>query len=276
MIADRVLRRIARERNLRLDLIEKDYALGWMINGITASSLRNKLIFKGGTALSKVYFPFNWRISEDLDFTLSKNVPLEDVSTNLLDELPAIVEEASSGIILNFKDKPFINPGFLRARMQFTGPISRNTIKIEVTKESFIGENHTTDVPQIYDYPEFSVLSYTLNNILAEKLRSMIERTRIRDYYDSWRLLKTNAVDHDKVQELFIKKCEAKKIKYQNVNTFFPDNLIETLEPHLDTLTRLTVEPLPPLSQIIDELRKNIEKKLKKIDKTSTQQQNTE
>ena len=260
MIADRVLRRIASEREMRLDLIEKDYASGWILNGITSSSLRKKLIFKGGTALSKVYFPFDWRISEDLDFTLSNDAILEDISTNLLDELPSIVEEVSGGITLNFKDRPFINPGFLRARVQFTGPISKNTIKIEVTKENFIGENDTIDVPQTYDYPEFSVLSYTLNNILAEKLRSMIERTRIRDYYDSWRLLKINAVD-DSVKELFIKKCEAKDIKYQDVNTFFPENLNETLEPHLDTLTRLTPEPIPPLSKIIDELKKNLEKK---------------
>ena len=200
MIADRVLRRIASERKIRLDLIEKDYALGWILKGVTASSLRNKLILKGGTALSKVFFPFNWRISEDLDFTLSKNAILEEISTNLLDELPGIVEEVSGGIILNFKDKPFINPGFLRVRLQFNGPISKNTVKIEVTKEDFIGEIDTIDVPQAYDYPEFSALSYTLNNILAEKLRSMIERTRIRDYYDSWRLLKISAVDDDSVK----------------------------------------------------------------------------
>jgi len=261
MIADRVLRRIARERKLRLDIVEKDYALGWILNGIAASSLRTKLIFKGGTALSKVYFPFDWRISEDLDFTLSKNAALEDISTNLLDELPGIVEEASGGMILNFKDRPFINPGFLRARVQFTGPISKNTVKIEVTKEDFIGEIDTIDVPQTYDYPEFSVLSYTLNNILAEKLRSMIERTRIRDYYDSWRLLKINAVDVERVKGLFIKKCEARDIIFRDVSMFFPDNLIGTLEPYLGTLTRLTVEPLPPLRQMIDELRKNLERK---------------
>ena len=260
VIADRVLRRIAREREMRLDLIEKDYALGWILNGIASSSLRNKLIFKGGTALSKVYFPFDWRISEDLDFTLSNDAILKDISTNLLDELSSIVEGVSGGITLNFKNKPFINPSFLRARVQFTGPISKNTIKIEVTREDFIGEYDTIDVPQNYDYPEFSVLSYTLNNILAEKLRSLIERTRIRDYYDTWRLLKISVVD-DRVKELFIKKCEGKDIIFQDVDLFFPDDLIETLEPSLDMLTRLTVEPLPPLRQMIDELRKNLEKK---------------
>ena len=259
MIADRVLRRIASERKLPLDLIEKDFALGWMLKGVTACSLRNKLIFKGGTALSKIYFPFDWRVSEDLDFTLSKNATLEEVSRTLLDELPGIVEEVSGGIILNFKGEPFINPGFLRARVQFNGPISRNTIKIEVTKGDFIGEYHTIEVPQTYDYSKFHLLSYTLNNILAEKLRSLIERTRIRDYYDSWRLLKLNTVEETRVKELFLKKCEGKGIAFHNFNQFFPDNVIETLEPYLDTLTRLTAEPLPSLNKIIDDLRKNLE-----------------
>ena len=88
----------------------------------------------------------------------------------------------------------------------------------------------------------------------------MIERSRIRDYYDSWRLLKIGVVD-DSVKELFLKKCEGKDIIYQDVDIFFPDDLMETLEPYLDTLTRLTAEPLPPLRQMIDELRKNLEKK---------------
>ena len=174
MIAGRVLRRMARERGMPLDIIEKDYALGWILNGVASSSLRSKLIFKGGTALSKVYFPFDWRISEDLDFTLSDHATLEEASAALLEELPGIVEEASGGMALDFKDGPFINPGFLRVRVQFDGPVSRSTVKIEVTREGFIGEYGVMDVPVAYDYPEFSVCSYTLGNILAEKLRSLL------------------------------------------------------------------------------------------------------
>lgn len=259
MIADTTLRRIASERKLPLDLIEKNFALGWMLKGVAACSLKNKLIFKGGTALSKIYYPFDWRVSEDLDFTLSKNATLAEVSRTLLGEFPGIVEEESGGIVLNFKEESFVNPGFLRARAQFIGPISRNTIKIEVTHEDFIGEYHTIEVPQTYDYTRFHLRSYTLNNILAEKLRSLIERTRIRDYYDSWRLLRLSKVNEARVKELFLKKCEGKGVVFQNINQFFPDNVIETLEPYLDTLTRLTAEPLPPLNEIIDDLRKNIE-----------------
>ncbi|MEW6603112.1 MAG: nucleotidyl transferase AbiEii/AbiGii toxin family protein [Thermoproteota archaeon] len=53
-----------------MDLVEKDYVLGWILYGICSSSISDKLTFKGGTSLSKVYFPGRWRMSEDLDFTL--------------------------------------------------------------------------------------------------------------------------------------------------------------------------------------------------------------
>ncbi|MBM4348417.1 MAG: hypothetical protein FJ106_00765 [Deltaproteobacteria bacterium] len=65
MIDKRELLDKARERNLTLGIIEKDYVLGWMLIGL--GKIKG-LTFKGGTALSKVYFPRLWRLSEDLDF----------------------------------------------------------------------------------------------------------------------------------------------------------------------------------------------------------------
>ena len=259
MITGPELRKMARERNLRLDIIEKDYALGWIIMGIYNSSLKHNLLFKGGTALSKIYFPLNWRISEDLDFTLSENSAMEDVPDKLLDELPSIVEDLSDGMVLDFKEEPYINPHFLRSRVQFTGPISKNTVKIEVTRENFIGESLQVTVSQTYDYPVFNALTYTLENILAEKMRSILERTRIRDYYDTWRILKVTPIDLEKTKTLFHKKCETRKIIFSNIQQFFPENLEETLEPYLHTLTRLTAEPPPPLKELLKDLGKNLE-----------------
>ena len=106
MISLPELRKISRERKLALDLIEKDYAIGWILFGISSSSLSDELVFKGGTALSKVYFPLGWRLSEDLDFTISERSDLGNISIKLIEELPGIVEKASGELLLNFKDKP--------------------------------------------------------------------------------------------------------------------------------------------------------------------------
>jgi predicted nucleotidyltransferase component of viral defense system len=258
MISGQELRKIARERGLRLDLIEKDYALGWTLFGVSRCSISSNLVFKGGTALSKVYFPFGWRISEDLDFTLIGDLSLEEAAKKLVDELPVNVNRNSNGIQLTFKPKPFLNPDYIQIRAQFTGPVSSNTVKIEVTKENFVGDYNSTAVPTRYDYTPFSVLTYTLDNILAEKLRAIIERTRIRDYYDSWKLLNLKVVDAGRLRELFTKKCEGKGIIFRSVEQFFPEDLDGILRPHLNDLTRLTSEPLPPLEEMLGELRNDL------------------
>jgi predicted nucleotidyltransferase component of viral defense system len=57
------------------EVLERDYLLSWVLAGITrVDSLRDTLVFKGGTALRKCYFG-DYRFSEDLDFTAVGSVP---------------------------------------------------------------------------------------------------------------------------------------------------------------------------------------------------------
>ena len=65
-----------------LAVAEKDYFLAVVSKIIYESALRDKLIFKGGTALYHNYLP-QLRFSEDLDFSSNQN-PLS------LDEFKAI------------------------------------------------------------------------------------------------------------------------------------------------------------------------------------------
>ena len=68
MISDAQLRRLARGLDVRLGYAEKNYVNSWILWAIYTSSYGDNLLFKGGTALSKLYFPETWRYSEDLDF----------------------------------------------------------------------------------------------------------------------------------------------------------------------------------------------------------------
>jgi len=258
MIDGNAIRRIAAERKLGLDLIEKDYSLGWILNGVSHSSVKDKLLFKGGTALSKVYYPGDWRISEDLDFTILDDSSMDDILADIQEELPLLVDELSGGIRINFKD-PLVHPDFIRATVSFKGPITRHRTKIEVTREKFIGNHHTPNFPIQYDYTKFSLPVYTLDNILAEKLRALIERTKIRDYYDVWRLLGLKVVDSGVLRDQFDRKCKGKDIIFKNVEQFFREDLVEILEPHFDDLVRMSTEPMPTLPNMIGETRELIE-----------------
>ena len=79
VISKQELRREARMRNISLDLVEKDYVLGLVLHAISSSQLSLKVSLKGGTALSKVYFPGRWRFSEDLDFTLTEGTEVKAI-----------------------------------------------------------------------------------------------------------------------------------------------------------------------------------------------------
>lgn len=256
MIAARVIRKIARERGLALDIVEKDYLLGWMLFCISRTSLSDSLAFKGGSALSKVYFPLDWRLSEDLDFTLLTDEDMPSVAEKLAEEIPEVGEGLIPEVGLRFPRRPFSNPGFVRGRLQYIGPVSPNNVKIEITQEEYVGTIGKIEVPRSYeDYPEFHVNVYSLETILAEKVRSLLERERVRDWYDVWRLLKVVG-NITTVAEELSGKLEGKGMECSDIEDFFPKELDSRLEPHWEIgLVRLTSEKLPSMDRLLSETR---------------------
>lgn len=263
VIPGQILRKLAREWKLRLDDVEKHYVLGWILFGISKSSVAGNLAFKGGTSLSKIYFPSEWRLSEDLDFTVLDGGDFDKITKTLDDEVPSLVNKAS-GIVLRQKEKPHTNEGYLQYKMVYSGPIGNGTIKIETTRERFIGDTEIMNVPNIpsdFDYPKFSVQVYTLETLIGEKTRTVIERGYLRDYYDAWKLLKEKEFDRIKAREMFNEKCKAKGIAFSSIDQFFPYGIVETLKPHLQTgLVRLSRGPPPTLETMIEELRVLLQK----------------
>ena len=120
-----------------------------------------------------------------------------------------------------------------------------------------MGDVLEKEVAQIFDCPGFTVHVYSLENILAEKTRSLLERGKVKDYYDVWRLMKTESFDYGKVRRLFLLKCEAKEIAFNGVDQFFPAGLVRSLEPYLKAgLARLSAaDSLPRLETMIAELK---------------------
>lgn len=259
MIIPQELRKLSRYSGLSLDMVEKDYVLGWILFGVASSSISNRLVFKGGTSLSKVYFPGRWRLSEDLDFTVTGEPEWEEFSDVIKNEVPRIVT-SKSGIQVQVKRAPHTNPDYLQSKPQYVGPIGSGRIKIEISMEGEIGPVETKQVPRFFDYPKFEVNVYSLENILAEKLRSLIQRGKVRDYYDVWKILREEKIK-TKVKDLFLQKCKSKGVKFEEIDQFFPRGIEATLKPHLPNLTRLTREDID-INQITSELKRTIPKVL--------------
>ena len=260
------LRAIAREVGFPVDVIEKDYALGWILAGVVGSSAGSRLVFKGGSALSKIYFPGAWRLSEDLDFTLRRAPDLDELGSILVSELPSLVREASGGLSIAVRDSPHVAGNeYLQVKVRFEGAIGSGTVKLEASREDPIGPVSIRSLARAYrDYPALRVSVYAVENIVAEKLRAMAERKRVRYYYDVWKLTRTRKIDWSAVRVLFPKKCAFKGMEVTTIEDLAPKGLERTLGPYLERgLLRLTKEPLPPLRMWLGELRNVVSREMR-------------
>src|SRR4249920_3274414 len=92
---DQILER-AREWQLRPEVVEKDYVLGWLLASVAADAEAGpRWVLKGGTCVKKCFFE-TYRFSEDLDFTLVPDAPYtQDEIQAQLRELTGQVAELS-------------------------------------------------------------------------------------------------------------------------------------------------------------------------------------
>lgn len=98
MITQREISRKAFQARKQDRVVEKDYVITWLLLGISDSTLRNILAFKGGTALKKAYFE-DYRFSEDLDFTVLSNLEVD----RLLELLSEIFSSLAGEVALMFR-----------------------------------------------------------------------------------------------------------------------------------------------------------------------------
>ena len=141
--------------------------------------------------------------------------------------------------------------------VQFLGPIGfKNKIAHDISlKEKMIEKPIRIKVkPEYEDIPEFEVLVYSPNEILVEKLRSILQRGKARDYYDVWRLMKEKEFNRDKIRELFILKCQITEIEFNPELIFDENRLSEAKKFWTIALARLT-KSLPDFESVVNDLR---------------------
>ena len=207
----------ARETGVRDQQIEKDYVLSWILQGIAQHEALSKVIvFKGGTVLKKAYFE-DYRYSEDLDFTLLENKVSNDQIFEWFSKVfEHILEEAN--IPLEIIDDNEHEDGGINFYISYVGPLgglgANKKIKVDISRsEELVFDPVTNDVFLRYsDQKAFQLLCYSLEEVLVEKLRSVIQRMQARDFYDIWYLLQIHGMNIEFYINEFKTKCENKAI----------------------------------------------------------------
>lgn len=222
---------LSKKYNFRPAIVEKDYYLTIILTGIEPH-LSGKLVFKGGTLLNKIYLNYQ-RLSEDLDFIFLSKKELTSRSQRSREIAP--VRESMPGFLkyLGLKSEKPEGQGFNNSTQYnfavlypsfITGKDEKVEIEISlrhipVDEPVHNGVRHFFKDPFTDEYliPQNKILSLSLNEAVAEKLKAAITRKdlAIRDYYDL-RSIADNNFDFHSRQFVSIFKKKLEEEKYRN------------------------------------------------------------
>lgn len=226
MIKREELLRIASLKGLPPHLAELDYLQDITLLGIYRE-FGNRLIFKGGTCLYKVY-KLN-RFSEDLEFTAEKRFKPKDFFARL----PHIF----SLFNINCRVKVESFQHSINIYLEINGPLydgrkesrSRLILNISSREKVFFLPLRIIYTSLYQEVRPFDLYAMEEKEILAEKVRAVHQRDKARDMYDLWYLLtvKKVPVDFKLVQkkllyinlkfsqDIFFRKIREKKNSWQ-------------------------------------------------------------
>lgn len=171
------------------------------------SSLKDKIVFKGGTALHHCYFN-QLRFSEDLDFgSMDKTITIN--------EIKSVLEEND---FLTVKKEYLSDATIKLEKVQYAGPLGLpNSLKLEIDYlQDIILPAKDLEYQNTWGL-KTKVRVMDLKEICAEKIRAASDRARYRDFYDLFMIFKNFSIDIDEAKELISKKEIRKPITQESI-----------------------------------------------------------
>lgn len=168
--------------------IEQDLILSRLLVEIASDPLLSEeLAFRGGTCLHKLYLKEPQRYSEDLDFVRTNQRP---VLGEIFDRLRAITER----IGLREHRRTFPSKDSDTATMWFDADAESEAATIRVKIETNVVESapYTPhlfipfDVSSPWWSGDAEIRTFTIEEILATKVRALCQRRKGRDLFDLW------------------------------------------------------------------------------------------
>ena len=210
MIGRVEIARLSRAGNVDERTQERDYVLAWLLAAASARGF--DLVLKGGTCLRRCYVP-GYRYSEDLDFTPAPAAERATLGDAVAWWCRWIGVEA--GIRADAAADELAPT--TRAWVSFTGPLAarrERAIKVDLADDEQV-LNGVVLRPLSSGYSDLpdethQVAAYSLEEIWAEKTRSLMQRAEPRDLYDLAFLAREHPMLPSDARSLFERKAAAK------------------------------------------------------------------
>lgn len=151
------------------------------------NKLSGELRFRGGTALNKLHFLVPLRYSEDIDLVRTGSGPVGPLLDGLRQALEPWLGRAK------FETSPVAPKLLFQTQAESPGPPIR--LKVEINTREIKAYDPPVNLPMIVNSPWFSgealIATFSREEMLATKLRALLQRDKGRDLIDLSHALET-------------------------------------------------------------------------------------
>ena len=222
-------------------IAENEVVLTYLLQLMSERGILDKLAFKGGTCLRKMFTGSGGRFSTDLDFTRVEEHDHEDVILAMMEAF----EQPFHGLRFGVPDNSYyetqdglswgVNPVYTHD----WNPGGQSHIRLQVSRREVPTLPPSRNAQYVHSYfrhlpfDPVDITCLTLPEIIAEKVRACYQRNKARDIYDL-SVFATRPLDRPLIRRLVVLKIwqagdafdpEALMTKFDDVTAFDWDDL---------------------------------------------------
>jgi predicted nucleotidyltransferase component of viral defense system len=211
MIEKRLVQWYAADAGVDLDIAEREIALTYVLSTLSNGDLLNRLAFKGGTAIRKLYLGSTGRFSLDLDFTATGDAAPDAL---ILDLIGLLHEQTYHGLTFTIPSPDYYaTDDSCGAEVTYRHSwmtVGRFGVQISFRAQPLLPVRPTPLRSERYfewmDIEPPDVPALNRLEVIGEKIRAAVQRTRVRDLYDLYQLAR-QPFDRDVVRRIAVIKC---------------------------------------------------------------------
>ncbi len=215
--------------------------------------LNEQLRFRGGTALNKLHFPAPFRYSEDIDLVRTTHGPIGPVLNGIRDILKPWLGDA------RFKQSRISPKLLFRIAVEDVSVETLMSLKLEINTRETEAYGGSRYISYEFENSWFSgaatIHTYSREEMLATKLRALLQRNKGRDLFDLAHALEVfEELDIGRVIEFFlgyteksgisISRAEAERRMFPKLNdpNLLPDFMTLLPAPDAERITDATLK----------------------------------
>jgi predicted nucleotidyltransferase component of viral defense system len=211
------IKNMAKAKNVPANVILQNYMMERFLERMAASRYRNNFILKGGFLIASM-IGIDLRSTMDMDATIQGLPVSEDTVRKIIIEIGNL--DVNDNVTFKLSSiRPIHAVGTyedFRVALQASLLGLRVNLKIDITTgDSIFPREIIYTFPLMFEDRSIDIKAYAINNILSEKIESILARnitnTRARDYYDVYTLVEVRKVAINKKEFKLVLEAKAKE-----------------------------------------------------------------